>query len=337
MREFIEALKKKDCEKVLELLDSYLEEIESEEELKEVLKKLEELAVDCESYDLAHEIAHIYVHLEEEEKGLKIYERIVEKAKDDEAKYTGALYYLADAYDHFGFPDKAIGVYKKLLEIERQRRDKKEEALTLAHMAIIYEELGDVEKAIELMEKAKGLFYEMEDNRNYLTSLVDLAHFYYEEGDVKKAKELIDEVLKSPRESEIEINARLVSAEIDANEENYRKAFKEINLAMLKGLEINEELFLFAFETLLDFLKEMFSEKLFKEIHKNVDIFVNSFEDLNKEYALFFKAIGELARFKEGEEKAKTKFEELYNSIENEELREVLDEFKKTGATFLSF
>ena len=54
------ALESKDCQKVLEYLDDYLEIIESEEELRELLQRLEELALECEeAYGLAHEITHI--------------------------------------------------------------------------------------------------------------------------------------------------------------------------------------------------------------------------------------------------------------------------------------
>jgi tetratricopeptide (TPR) repeat protein len=87
--------------------------------------------------------------------------KLAEKYKGDEEKYGEALYYLADAYESFGFPEEAIEVYKKLLELERKRGDKKEEALTLAHMAINYEELDDLDRAIELMNRARELFEEL--------------------------------------------------------------------------------------------------------------------------------------------------------------------------------
>ena len=60
MEEFKKALESKDCQKVLECLDDYLEIIESEEDLRELLQRLEELALECEeAYGLAHEITHI--------------------------------------------------------------------------------------------------------------------------------------------------------------------------------------------------------------------------------------------------------------------------------------
>ncbi|ADT85023.1 hypothetical protein TERMP_02049 [Thermococcus barophilus MP] len=332
MKEFEKALKRKDCEAVLEHLDDYLEEIEKEDELRELLKKLEDLALECEgelAYELAHEIAHIYAHLDEIEKGIEVYKKIAEKHKGDEEKYSEALYYLADAYEHFGMPDKAIDVYEKLLELERKRGDKKEEALTLAHMAVNYEELGDLDKAIELMEKARTLFEELGDEKNYLISLIDLAHFYYEKGEDKKAEELIKEVLKTPRDTDIEINARLIEAEVYAGREDYKGAFKSLSLALAKAEE-NEELFEFAFDTLTEFVKDLFNEKLYREVYENIDVLVNAFEE-DKELKNFFTAIRELAKMKEGRE---NKFEEVYSKISNESLSEILEDLK--SPTFLN-
>ncbi|AIF68549.1 hypothetical protein PAP_00515 [Palaeococcus pacificus DY20341] len=336
MEEFSKALEVKDCEKILELLDDYLHTVEREDQIIELLEKLEDAAVECESYDLAHEIAHIYAHLNKEEKIIEPYKRILEKVKENEEKYIQALYHLADAYEHFGFLEEAINAYEELLNLERKRGDETEEALTLAHLALAHEELEDLEKAIEFMEQAREKFQKLNDELNYLISLVDLAHFYYEAGKDEKAEELIREVLKKPRSDEIEVNALLVKSEIEAERENYREAFKDISKAMLKALETDENLFLFAFETLQNFLEALFNEKLFEEVYENVDVLVNAFDDVNKDYANFFNALGELAKLKEGQEKAKARFEELYTSIENEELREILNDFKEKGVKFLN-
>ena len=334
MEEFLKALEKKDCEKILELLDDYLDSVGSEEELRELLKKLEEAAVDCESYDLAHEIAHIYAHLDDEEGLFRVYEVLLEKAKEKDS-YALALYHLAEAYEHFGFPEEALKAYEELLEIERKEGNESEEALTLAHIALVYEELGEMEKAVEFMEKARDRFQKLGDELNYLISLVDLAHFHHEAGEDEKAEELIKEVLKKPRSDEIEVNALLVKSEIEAERENYREAFKDISKAMPKALETDENLFLFAFETLQNFLETLFNEKLFEEVYENVDVLVNAFDDVNKDYANFFNALGELAKLKEGQEEAKARFEGLYTSIENEELKAILDELKSIGVKVL--
>lgn len=326
VKEFEKALERKDCEAVLEYLDDYLEEIKKEDELRELLKRLEDLALECEdelAYELAHEIAHIYAHLDEIEKGIEVYKKIAEKYRESEEKYSEALYYLAAAYEHFGLPEKAIEVYERLLELEEKRGDKKEEALTLAHMAINYEELGDLEKAIKLMNKARALFEELVDEKNYLTSLIDLAHFYYEKGEEERAKELIKEVLKTPRDTDIEINARLVEAEIYAGREDYKNAFKSLSLALVKAEE-SEELFEFAFDTLIEFIEDLFNEKLYREVYENIDVLVNAFEE-DKELKDFFMAIRELAKMKEGIE---NKFEEVYKKVPKE-LKEFIDELKK--------
>ncbi|HII66839.1 MULTISPECIES: lipopolysaccharide assembly protein LapB [Thermococcus] len=334
MEEFERALKSRDCQKILEILDDYLEKIENEDELRAFLEKVETLILKCEgsdAYELAHEITHIYAHLGELDKGIEIYKKLVEKYKEEREKYLDALYHLADAYEHFGMPNKAIDVYEKLLELEKKIGNKREEALTLAHIAINYDELEEVDRAIELMNEASKMFKELGDERNYLVSILDLAHFHYEVGDYNRAEELILEVLKSPRDAEIEVNARIVDAEIKAAQENFKKAFSALRFSLLKALE-TEDLFTLAFEALYEFITGLFEEKLYKEIYENIESLAEPFEDTNPEYTKFFIAIGELAKLKEGQE---NRYEEVYTSIEVNEFKELLDELKKIGTTVL--
>lgn len=336
MKEFWDAIEKKDCEGVLELLDDYLEQVEDEEELMRTAGVLEDLAIECGSYDLAHEIAHLYSHMGEEDI-FRPYRRILEGSKGDLEKYAEALYHLAEAYEHFGFPEEAVKTYGELLKVEEEHGSELEQALTLAHMALAYEEMDELEKAIETMEKAKESFKRLGDETNYLVSLVDLAHFYYEAGDDGRAEAYIKEVLKSPRGTEIDVNALLVESELYAGRGDYKRAFGNISKAMLQSLEAEDEnLFLFAFDTLLNFLDEMFGGKEFKGVYENINLLADAFEGLNGDYGTFFKAIAELARFKEGQEDAKNRFERLYSSIEDDELREILDEFREKGVKFLN-
>jgi len=245
-----------------------------------------------------------------------------------------ALYHLADAYEHFGIPEKAIETYEKLLELERELGNKKEEALTLTHIAINYDELEEIEKAIESMKKASAMFKEMGDERNYLLSLLDLAHFYYELGDYKRAEEFISETLKTPRNAEIEVNARIVEAEIKASQKDFKKAFQSLKLALLKASEIgDEELFSIAFDAVYNFITELFEEKMYKEVYENVESLAEAFEEINKEHEKFFKAVVELAKLKEG---SKNKYTKFYESITIEELKELLEELKKIGTGILN-
>ncbi|NJE85557.1 tetratricopeptide repeat protein [Thermococcus sp. CX2] len=327
MNEFEKALAEKDCEKLLELFDDYIEGIEDEEKLREELKKLEEVVIECDDpYDLAHEIAHVYAHLDDVERGIELYKRIAERKKDDPEEYATALYYLADAYEHFGMPEKAIETYEELLKLEEELGNEREIALTLANLAINYDELGETEKALELMERARDIFSRLSDEKNHLISLLDLAHFHYELGDYEKAETLIREVLRSPREDEIEINAKLVEAEIWAGREDYKKAFLALRDALLKAVETSDELFGLVFDTLVDFIEGLFNEKAYREVYENVHLFAEAFED---DTADFFRAIGELARWKEGDEEAKKRFDELYSNVENEDLKAILDEWKR--------
>ncbi|ACS32664.1 tetratricopeptide repeat protein [Thermococcus gammatolerans] len=326
--EWERALSEKDCEKLLELFDDYIDAIETEEELREELKRLGEVAVQCDDpYDLLHEIGHVYAHLDDVESAIELYRRVVERKKDDPEEYATALYYLADAYEHFGMPEKAIETYQKLLEHEENvLKNDKEIALTLANLAVNYDELGETEKAIELMEHAKEIFERIGDEKNRLISLLDLAHFHYELGNYDTAEALINEVLRNPRDDEIEINAKLVEAEIHAGREDYDKAFRALREALLKAINVSDDIFGVVFDTLVDFIEGLFNEGEYDTIARNMEAFAELFED---DTAYFFRAIAELARWRAGDDEAKKRFDELYTKVENEELRSILDEWKR--------
>ena len=326
--EWEKALAEKDCEKLLELFDDYIDEIEDEEELKRELERLKDVVVECDDpYDLAHEIGHIYAHLGDVEGGIELYKRLVKLKKDDPEEYATALYYLADAYEHFGIPEKAIEAYQKLLEYEENvLKNEKEIALTLANLAVNYDELGETEKAVGLMERAREIFERINDEKNHMISLLDLAHFKYELGDYDTAEVLIGEVLRNPRDDEVEINAKLIEAEIWAGKEEYNKAFKALRDALLKAINVSDDIFGLVFDTLVDFIEGLFNEGAYETVVKNMDPLTELFED---DTAYFFRAIGELARWKAGEGEAKARFDELYSKVENEELRSILDEWKR--------
>jgi tetratricopeptide (TPR) repeat protein len=326
--EWEKALAEKNCERLLELFDDYIDSIEDEETLRKELDRVKEAAVECEDpYDLAHEIAHVYAHLDDIDGGIDLYKRLVEMKKNDPEEYATALYYLADAYEHFGMPEKAIETYQKLLEHEENvLKNEKEIGLTLANLAVNYDETGDTEKAIELMERAREIFERLNDEKNHMISLLDLAHFKYELGEYDEAEALIGEVLRSPRDDEIEINARLIEAEINAGREEYDKAFKALRDALIKAINVNDEIFELVFDTLVDFIEGLFNEGSYEVVAKNMEAFAELFED---DTAYFFRAIAELARWKAGDDKAKERFDELYARVKNEELKAILDEWKR--------
>ena len=326
--EWEKALDEKDCERLLELFDDYIEAIEDEEGLRKELERLKDVAVECEDpYDLAHEIAHVYAHIDDIEGGIDLYKRLVELKKNDPEEYATALYYLADAYEHFGMPEKAIETYQKLLEHEENvLKNEKEIGLTLANLAVNYDELGETEKAIELMERAREIFERIGDGKNHMISLLDLAHFRYELGEYDVAETLIKEVLRNPRDDEIEINAKLIEAEIWAGREEYDKAFKALRDALLKAINVSDDVFGLVFDTLVDFIEGLFNEGEYDVVAKNMESFAELFED---DTAYFFRAVGELARWKAGDDEAKKRFDELYERVENEELRSILDEWKR--------
>ncbi|ASJ01930.1 hypothetical protein A3L09_00960 [Thermococcus profundus] len=330
--EWENALKEKDCEKLLELFDDYFDSIEDEETLRKELERVKEVAVECEDpYDLAHEIAHVYAYLDDIDGGIELYKKLVELKKDDPEEYATALYYLADAYEHFGMPEKAIETYQKLLQHEENvLKNEKEIGLTLANLAVNYDELGETEKAVELMERAREIFERLNDEKNHMISLLDLAHFKYELGEYDEAEALIKEVLRSPRDDEVEINARLIEAEIWAGREEYGRAFKALRDALIKAINVNDDIFGLVFDTLVDFIEGLFNEGSYNVVAENMKAFKELFED---DTAYFFEAIAELARWKAGDGEAKKRFDELYAKIENEELREILDEWKRPKLT----
>lgn len=334
MEELERAIAEKDCEKVLELFDDYIEGVEDEGELKATLKKLEELAADCWSYDLAHEVAHVYAHLGEEERLFNAYRNITERARGSD-RYAEALYYLADAYEHFGFYEEALKTFEELYKIEKSAGERKEEALTLARMALVHEELDDLEEAIKKMEAASALFKELGDDLNFTITLVDLAHFYHSSGDDERAMRLIEEVLRNPRDTEVEVNALLIRADVKLENGQYREGFKDIAVAMVKAFETDEELFIFVLDTMKHHVETLITEKNYAPVYENMDLFVEAFDE-HEDYARFFRAIAELARLKEGDEAAKGRFDELYAGVEDNDLRALLDELKGIGTTFLN-
>ncbi|ASJ10338.1 hypothetical protein A3L12_03010 [Thermococcus sp. P6] len=327
-----EALNEKDCEKLLELFDDYIEGIEDEEELRKELERLEGVLVECDDpYDLAHEVAHVYDHLGDTERGIGLYKRIADGKKSDPEEYATALYYLADAYEHFGMPEKALETYEELLKLEEEvLKNEREIGLTLANMAVNYDELGETERAVELMNRAREIFERLNDTRNGMISLLDLAHFHYELGDYDTAEKLIGEVLRNPRDDEVEVNARLVEAEIFAGREDYKKAFRSIRDALLKAINLGDDVFDLVFNTLLEFIEGLFNEGSYETVAENMEAFAELFED---DTAYFFRALGELARWKAGDEKARERLEGLYSMVENEELRSILDDWKRPKLT----
>jgi len=322
------ALMERDCDRLFELFDDYFDSIEDEEELRKELERVGEVAVQCDDpYDLLHEIAHVYAHLDEPEKALELYRRVIEAKKEDPEEYATALYYLADAYEAFGMTEKAIETYERLLKHEEETlKNEREIALTLANLAVNYDELGDVDRAIELMERARNIFERIHDEDNRLVSLIDLAHFHYELGNHDRAEALVKGVLRNPRGDEIEINARLVDAEIRAGRKDYDGAFRSLRDALLKAVDVSDDVFGLVFDTLVDFIEGLLSEGAYDVISKNMEGLAGLFED---DTAHFFRAIAELARWRAGDEGAKKRFDEFYAKVKNEELLSVLDEWKR--------
>ena len=94
----------------------------------------------------------------------------------------------------------------------------------------------------------------------------------------------------------------------------------------MKAIDVNDDIFELVFDTLVDFIEGLFNEGSYDVVTKDMETFAELFED---DTAYFFRAIGELARWKGGDEEAKKRFDELYSKVENEDLRTILDEWKR--------
>lgn len=305
MEELLKALEKKDTKKLAGLLYYKVDEL-SDEELEDILKKAEELALEKKDYELYKLVAYYYHEFLEVDK-ISEFEDLAEKEGSFEAKF-----HLADLYFLIGELEKSLALYQGLLEEELAKRNLDHVAEIYYNMALIEEELQDYEKAYELLEKAEEYYKELDREGELLHIRVYKAYVKFEMGETYEAKAMLAEVL--PRamelgEGKLLAEIHLSFEEMFEDDDDYEAALQECLYAMLwaRGTEYYDV----AFDALVDVLWQLFLEDGFDTVYNNADMFARAFPDLRE----FFEGVKYLALFKDGK-------------VEEEKLTEVLRKVK---------
>lgn len=214
-------------------------------------------------------------------------------------------------------------------------KNEKEIVLIFVNFVVNYDEIGEIEKVIEFMEKVREIFERLNEEKNYFISFFDLVYFKYELGEYDEVEVLIKEVFRNFRDDEIEINVKFIEVEIWVGRGDYDKVFKVLCEVFVKVIDVSDDIFGIVFDILIDFISGFFEEGFYEVVVKNMEVFVEFFED---DIVYFFRVIGEFVRWKVGDDEVKKCFDEFYEKVENEELKEIFDEWKKFKLVFgLSF
>ncbi len=311
MEELLKALEEKDTKKVASLLYYKIDEL-SDEQLEEILKKAEKLALEQKDYELYKLVVYYYHEFLEIDK-VSEFEELVEKEGSFEAKF-----HLADLYFLLGELEKSLALYQALIEEELTKGNLEHVAEIYHNMAMIEEELQDYEKAYELLEKAEKYYRELGDEEKLLHVLIYKAYVKFEMGETPEAKGMLAEVL--PRILELGDRRLLTEVHLSFEEmfeddENYDAALQECFYSMLwaRGTEYYDV----AFDALIDVLWQLFLDDNFEEVYNNADMFIRAFPDLKE----FFEGVKYLALFKDG----KVEEEELKKVLEKVEDKRLLD------------
>jgi tetratricopeptide (TPR) repeat protein len=305
MEEILKAIEEKDTKKLANLLYYKIDEL-SDEQLEEVLKKAEEIALEKKDYELYKLVVYYYHEFLEVDK-ISEFEELVEREGSFEAKF-----HLADLYFLLGELEKSLAMYRSLLEEEIAKGNTEHVAEIYYNMALIYEELQDYEKAYEFLELAEKKYGELKDEGKIIHIQVYKAYVKFEMGDSYEAKAMLAGLL--PKVVELGNNALLSEIhlsfeEIFEEDDNYEAALQECLYAMLRGR--GTEYYDVAFDALVDVLWQLFLEDNFETIYNNAEMFRKAFP----EFGEFFEGVKYLALFKDGK-------------VEEEELRKVLEKVK---------
>lgn len=290
MEEILRAIETKDCDRLVGLLYYKADELE-EEQLGEILKRAEKLAVECKHFELYKLVVYFYLEFLEEDR-IGEFEALVKKEDTFEAKF-----HLADLYALIGELEKALDLYTQILEEETEKGNRENIAKIYYNMGLIHEEFTEYDKAIDLMEKAAEIFEELEREEDYLHTLVYIAYLKFEKGEISEAKAEIAELLpKLTDKPTIRSQAHLVVEEIFEDKDNYEAALQECLYAMIEGKR--GEYLDVVFEALVDVIWQLMIEDEFETIYNNMDMFIRVSEDT--EMKQFFEGIKAVALFKDG-------------------------------------
>jgi tetratricopeptide (TPR) repeat protein len=305
MEEILKAIDEKDTKKLANLLYYKVDEL-SDEQLEEVLKKAEQLALEKKDYELYKLVVYYYHEFLEIDK-ISEFEELAEKEGSFEVKF-----HLADLYFLIGELEKSLAMYQGLLEEEIAKGNVEHVAEIYYNMALIYEELQDYEKAYELLDLAEKKYRELGKEDEIIHIQVYKAYVKFEMGNTYEAKAMLGGLL--PKVLELG-NDRLLAEihlsfeEIFEEADYYEAALQECLYAMLRAR--GTEYYDVAFDALVDVLWQLFLEDSFETVYNNMDMFKNAFPEL----AEFFEGVKYLALFKD-------------EKVDEEKLKEVLEKVK---------
>ena len=287
MEEILKAIQEKDCKRVASLLYYKVDEL-SEEDLREVLEKAEKLALECKDYELYKLVVYYFLEFLNIDK-IEEFEKLAEKEDSFEAKY-----HLADLYYLLGELEKALDLYRGILEEETEKGNLENIAKVYYNMGLIHKELLEYEKALELMDKAEKALEELGREEEIKQIRVYKAYITFEMGKIAEAKAELAELLSQDLDSRLKSQIHLIFEEIFEDEDNYEGALHECLYAMLHGK--GSEYFDIAFDALIDVLWQMMLEDRFEDIYNNMDMFAKAFPEMKE----FFEGVKAVALYKDG-------------------------------------
>jgi len=287
MEEILKAIQEKDGKRVASLLYYKVDEL-SEEDLREVLEKAEKLALKCKDYELYKLVVYYFLEFLNIDK-IEEFEKLAEKEDSFEAKY-----HLADLYYLLGELEKALDLYRGILEEETEKGNLENIAKVYYNMGLIHKELLEYEKALELMDKAEKALEELGREEEIKQIRIHKAYITFEMGKIAEAKAELAELLSQDLDSRLKSQIHLIFEEIFEDEDNYEAALHECLYAMLHGK--GSEYFDIAFDALIDVLWQMMLEDRFEDIYNNMDMFAKAFPEMKE----FFEGVKAVALYKDG-------------------------------------
>ncbi|AEH25301.1 tetratricopeptide repeat protein [Pyrococcus yayanosii] len=286
MEELMKAIERGNTKEVARLLYLKADEL-SDEELREVLEKAEELAKKSEDYELYKLVLYYYAEVFGIDK-LEDFEKLAEK-DGFEVKF-----HLADLHFLLGNPEKALEIYRGLIEEEASRGNRENLAKVYYNMALIHEELHEYEKALELLKKAEEILEELGAEEDLLHVKIYEGYVTFELGKVDEAKAMLAALLPRVKTPALRAQLHLAFEEIFEEEDNYEAALQECLYALVESKETEQ--FEVAFDALIDVVWQLILEDDFELVYRNMPMFAAALPEIKD----FFEGIKAIALYKAG-------------------------------------
>lgn len=145
--------------------------------------------VDTSQIDIWHGIADIYAHQKEGEKALSVYEKILKLNKQTGNRKDQAvtLHQIANVYVNEGMEETALLIYEKSLKLEEQDKNLQGKAVTLHCMAVIYARQGKLDKALSYFEESLDIKEQVGNWKGQIDTLHQIANVYDQNQDIEQA------------------------------------------------------------------------------------------------------------------------------------------------------